>query len=186
MSGIATAADFPSKVITHIIPSKPGGGWDRSSRTLAAGWEKILGQPIKFEYAPGASGLIGFGKLMGKPSDGYTTIMTSISVQAMNINSGQSKWGWDQIGFIGNLLTDANVVLVHNDSPWKTINDFIKAGKEASKPLTISTSHPKAVNTLAAKIFIKLTGINAKVVPFNGGSKARNALAGKHPARSRP
>ncbi len=35
------------------------------------------------------------------------------------------------------------------------------------------------MSTLAAKILIELTGINAKVVPFNGGSKARNALAGK-------
>ena len=68
---------------------------------------------------------------------------------------------------------------MHKDSPYKSIKDFIAAGKKAKKPLTISTSHPKAVSTLAAKILIKLTGINAKAVAFNGGSKARNALAGK-------
>jgi tripartite-type tricarboxylate transporter receptor subunit TctC len=80
---------------------------------------------------------------------------------------------------VGNLISDPNVLLVNNDSPYKTIDDFLEAGRKAEKPLTISTSHPKAVSTLAAKILIELTGINAKVIPFNGGSKARNALAGK-------
>ncbi len=180
ITGLALAGDFPTKPITHIIPAKAGGGFDRSSRVVAAGWEKILGQPIKFAYLPGASGMIGFQKMMSQPSNGYTTIMTTIAMQAMNINTGASKYEWKQIGFIGNLIADPNVILVHKDSPWKTINDLIEAGRKAEKSLTISTSHPKAVSTLAAQIFIKLTGINAKPVPFDGGSKARNALAGKH------
>jgi len=177
--GTVIAGGFPEKPITHVIPAKAGGGFDRSSRVIAVGWEKILGQPVKFDYAPGASGMIGFGKLMSKPADGYMTIMTTIAMQSMNVNTGVSKYSWKDIGFVGNLITDPNVVLVHKDSAYKTIQDFIEAGKKATKPLTISTSHPKAVSTLAAKILIDLTGINAKVVPFNGGSKARNALAGK-------
>jgi tripartite-type tricarboxylate transporter receptor subunit TctC len=179
LAAVAYGGGFPEKPITHIVPAKAGGGFDRSSRVLAVSWEKILGQPVKFDYAPGASGMIGFGKLMSKPSDGYTTIMTTIAMQAMNINTGVSKFNWKDVGFVGNLITDPNVLLVHKESPYKTIQDFIDAGKKAQKPLTISTSHPKAVSTLAAKILIKLTGINAKVIPFNGGSKARNALAGK-------
>lgn len=179
LAGWVQAADFPSKPVTHIIPAKAGGGFDRSSRVLSAGWSDILGQPIKFDYSPGASGAIGFGKLMSKPSDGYTTIMTTIAMHAMSVNTGKAKAGWDEIGFVGNLITDPNVLLVHNESPYKTIEDFLEAGRKAEKPLTIATSHPKAVSTLAARILIELTGINAKVVSFSGGSKARNALAGK-------
>lgn len=178
-SSLSFAADFPSKPITHIVPAKAGGGFDRSSRVLAMGWEEILQKPVSFDYSPGASGAIGFGKLMARPSDGYTTIMTTIAMYAMNVNTGVAKAGWDEIGFVGNLITDPNVLLVHKDSPYQTVDEFIAAGRKAKKPLTISTSHPKAVSTLAAKILIELTGINAKVVPFNGGSKARNALAGK-------
>jgi len=178
-AGMALAADFPAKPLTHIIPAKAGGGFDLSSRVLTADWEKILAQPITFDYAPGASGEIGFSKMLSKPADGYTTIMTTIAMYAMNVNTGTAKAGWDKIGFIGNLISDPNVLLVHKDSPFKTIGDFLEAGRKTQKPLTISTSHPKAVSTLAARILIELTGINAKVVPFNGGSKARNALAGK-------
>lgn len=176
---IVSAADFPTKPITHIVPAKAGGGFDRSSRVLAMGWEGLLGEPITFDYSPGASGAIGFGKMMSKPADGYTTIMTTIAMYAMNVNTGAAKDGWDKVGFVGNLITDPNVLLVHKDSEFSTIEEFIAAGLKAEKPLTISTSHPKAVSTLAARILIDLTGINAKVVAFNGGSKARNALAGK-------
>ena len=179
IAGVCMAADFPDKPITHIIPAKAGGGFDRSSRVLSVGWEKLLGQPIKFEYLPGASGMIGMGKLMSKPADGYTTIMTTIAMEAMNINTGVSKYSWQELGFVGNLITDPNLLLVHVDSPYTSIADFIEAGKKAQKPLTISTSHPKAVSTLAARILIDLTGINAKVIAFDGGSKARDALAGK-------
>lgn len=178
-AGIASAGNFPSKPLTHIIPAKAGGGFDRSSRVLTTTWEKILGEPITFDYSPGASGEIGFAKMLSRPDDGYTTIMTTIAMYAMNVNTGTAKAGWDQVGFIGNLISDPNVLLVQKDSPYKTIQDFLEAGRKAEKPLTISTSHPKAVSTLAARILIKLTGINAKVIPFNGGSKARNALAGK-------
>ncbi|RJQ55119.1 MAG: tripartite tricarboxylate transporter substrate binding protein [Desulfobacteraceae bacterium] len=171
-------AAYPEKPITHIIPASAGGGFDRSSRVLAAGWEKLLGQPLKFEYVPGASGMIGFGKLLSKPGDGYTTITTAISMQAMNINVGDAKMAWKDIAFVGNLISDPNLILVHKEAPWKTIQEFIEAGKKTDKPFTISTSHPKAVSTLAAKIFIDLTGINAKVVAFDG-AKARDALAGK-------
>jgi tripartite-type tricarboxylate transporter receptor subunit TctC len=179
VSGTLMAADFPTRPITHIVPARAGGGYDLSSRALAAGWEDILGQPIKFDYSPGASGAIGFGKLANLPSDGYTTIMTTISMHAINVNIGTLEQGWDEIGFVGNLITDPNVLLVHKDSPYKTIQEFIEAGKKAKKPLTIATSHPKAVSSLAAKILIEMTGINAKVVAFDGGSKARDALAGK-------
>lgn len=178
-AGTAFAGDFPSKPLTHIIPAKAGGGYDLSSRVLATNWEKILGQPVNFDYAPGASGAIGFRKLLSKPADGYTTIMTTISMHAMNINLGIVKEGWDEIGFVGNLITDPDILLVNVDSPYKTIGEFVEAGRKASKPLTISTSHPKAVSSLAAKILIKLTGINAKVIAFDGGAKARDALAGK-------
>lgn len=178
LAGTTAWAAFPEKPLTHIIPASAGGGFDRSSRVVSVAWEKLLGQPVKFEYVPGASGMIGFGKLMSRPADGYTTIMTAISMQAMNINTGDSKVAWKDLAFIGNLINDPDVLLVNKESPWKTIQEFIEAGRKAEKPLTISTSHPKAVSTFAAKIFVALTGINAKVVAFDG-AKARDALAGK-------
>ncbi len=52
-SSLSVAGNFPTKPITHIVPAKAGGGFDRSSRVLAMGWEDILGKPVTFDYSPG-------------------------------------------------------------------------------------------------------------------------------------
>ncbi len=171
----AEQAEVPS--LHYIIPAKAGGGFEHSSRAMSGSWSELLGNPIEFSFEPGMSGGIGFGKLMARPADGYTVLMTEISMHAMHINMGVVLDGWHNIGFIGNLITDPNVLLVNIDSPYKTLQDFIDAGKKATTPLKISTSQPESISTLAAKIFIKETGINAEVVAYRGGSEARAMLA---------
>ncbi|MBW2148620.1 MAG: hypothetical protein JRG73_06840 [Deltaproteobacteria bacterium] len=171
--------DFPTKPLNHIIPARAGGGFDRSSRVAAMAWEKNLGVPIKFSYLPGGSTLIGFNKML-TITDGYATSITSISMLYLAMEIQKPKFGWKDLAFVGTLIVDPNQIMVHKDAPWKDAREFIEAGRKAKTPLKISTSHPNANNTLAAVIFIKLSKINAEVVAFDGGSAARNALAGKH------
>ncbi|WP_022849631.1 Bug family tripartite tricarboxylate transporter substrate binding protein [Limisalsivibrio acetivorans] len=174
------AEDFPSKPINHIVPAKAGGGWDRSSRVLAEAWEPVLGQPVKFSFSPGASGQIGFGKIRAAKPDGYTTIMMTISMQAMVVKYGKPAADFNDIGFVGNVISDPDCVLIHKDSPWNNLDEFVDHVRNAKEPVTISASHPIASNTFAARVFLELIGGNAKIVPFDGGSAARKALAGKH------
>ena len=177
--GAEKPKDFPTKPLNHIIPSTPGGGFDGSSRVAAVAWEKKLGVPIKFSHLPGGSTTIGVGRML-TTTDGYTTSITTISMLYLALEIQKAKFTWKDITFIGNLATDPNQIMVHKDAPWKTAREFIQEGKKAKTALKISTSHPTANNTLAAKIFIQLAGINAEVVAFDSGGKSRNALAGKH------
>ena len=171
--------DFPTKPLNHIVPAAAGGGFDRSARVASTPWEKNLGVPIKFSYLPGGSTLIGMAKML-TITDGYGTCITTISMLYLAIEIQKPKFGWKDLAFVGNLATDPNHLMVHKDAPWKTAREFVEAGRQAKTPLKIATSHPTAENTLASKIFIQLSKINAEVVAFDGGSKARNALAGKH------
>jgi tripartite-type tricarboxylate transporter receptor subunit TctC len=171
--------DFPTKPLNHIVPSTPGGGFDGSSRVAAMAWEKKLGVPIKFSHIPGGSTVIGVGRMV-TATDGYTTSITTISMLDLALRLQKAPFTWDDLIFIGNLATDPNMLMVHKDAPWKTAREFIEAGKKSPTPLKISTSHPTANNTLAARIFIQLSGIKAEIVAFDAGGKARNAVAGKH------
>ena len=49
---------FPSKPIRLIIGFPPGGGIDFTARTLQAGLEAALGQPLVIDYKPGAGGVL--------------------------------------------------------------------------------------------------------------------------------
>ena len=55
-AGIASAAGYPEKDITFIVPYKPGGGSDAQARRLQAGLEKNLGVKIRIVYKTGGGG----------------------------------------------------------------------------------------------------------------------------------
>ncbi len=177
----AAFAAYPEKPINHIVPAAAGGGWDRASRIVTDEWGAQLGQPFKFDYVPGASGMIGMNKLRNSGKQGYATAI--ITFNMVNIAAKYQKdasIGWNDLAFVGNIITDQNAVFVHKDSPFNTLRELIDYGKTASEPLKVGGAHPTAVSTLAARLFIERTGIKATLVAFNGGAESRKALAGKH------
>ena len=59
LPGASRASVFPDKPVKLIVPYPAGGGADLWSRTVAGKLEKVLGQPIIFDYRPGGSTTIG-------------------------------------------------------------------------------------------------------------------------------
>ena len=68
----ATAADFPSKPVTFIVPFGVGGNFDTLARKLGERWEKELGQPIVVKSLPGSGGRRGSLQIYRAKPDGYT------------------------------------------------------------------------------------------------------------------
>ena len=75
----AAFAAYPEKPINHIVPAAAGGGWDRASRIVTDEWGAQLGQPFKFDYVPGASGMIGMNKLRNSGKQGYATAIITFN-----------------------------------------------------------------------------------------------------------
>lgn len=181
LSAPAVFAAYPEEPITHIVPASAGGGWDRSSRIVTDPWGEYLGEPFKYSFVPGASGMIGMKKLAATGGDGYETgIITFNMVNMADRFQKGAGVSWEDLAFVGNIITDQEAIFVHKDSEFTTLEELVSYGKTTDKPLRVGTAHPKAVSTLAALLFIEKTGMNATVVSFNGGSAARKALAGKH------
>ncbi len=52
-------ADWPTKTVTVVVPSSPGGGTDTYGRLLAQALTEQLKQSFAVDNKPGASGAIG-------------------------------------------------------------------------------------------------------------------------------
>lgn len=137
----AAKVDFPAnKPITMIVGATAGGGMDAAARTLAPYLEKALGTKVVLVNKPAAGGQASLSELAKTKPDGYTVAM--ISVPAHN-----SLWldparkpdfkGSDLLP-IANHVWDPGTIVVRTDSPWKTISDFVKAGKENPGKLSVT------------------------------------------------
>ena len=69
---VASAQNYPSRVIRLIVPYPPGGPTDVVARILAERMRATLGQTIIVENVTGGSGNIGVGKVVRAAPDGYT------------------------------------------------------------------------------------------------------------------
>ncbi|HEX4330154.1 MAG TPA: tripartite tricarboxylate transporter substrate-binding protein, partial [Burkholderiales bacterium] len=129
VAGRARAADeFPAHPVTMIVPYAAGGSADVLGRVIAQEMAKPLGQNVVVDLRPGAGGNLG-AEIVAKstPHDGYTFLFASVSlstsVSLMKLNFDPRK---DLVPVAG-IATIPSLLVVSNDSPYKTLADLVKA-----------------------------------------------------------
>src|SRR5690606_20968067 len=75
----AIAQDFPSRPVTLVVPSPPGGPTDTVGRLVAEYFGRALGQPVVVENVPGASATVGTGDVARSAPDGYRVLLNSLA-----------------------------------------------------------------------------------------------------------
>ena len=74
-----TAANYPSKPITLVVPNAPGGAVDLLAKKKKKPLQQALGQPILGVYKPGAGTVMGTDFVAKSAPDGYTLGMVVTS-----------------------------------------------------------------------------------------------------------
>ena len=77
-------AAYPDKPVTIIVPFPPGGSTDMVARAIAPKLQEQLGQPFVIDNRAGATGAIGATAVKNAAPDGYTFMVASIGVYAVN------------------------------------------------------------------------------------------------------
>src|SRR4030081_3447375 len=71
-----TAASYPNRPITLIVPFSPGTGIDIVARAIGPKINEKWGHPVVVENRPGASGNIGAEIVAKSAPNGYTLMVT--------------------------------------------------------------------------------------------------------------
>lgn len=177
--GSAFSASFPEKPIRIIVPFSPGGGTDLIARTLGNLMSTDLGQPVLIENKPGASTIIGTDALAKSAPDGYSMVMATIA-HAVN-PSIQSKLPYAQdsafapITLIGR---SPNVLVVAENSPFKTIQDVMNAARSNPGKLSFASQGAGTSAHLAGELFNYLAKIDITHIPYKGAGPALTDLLG--------
>src|SRR4051794_24614357 len=80
----AKAAGFPEKMITIVVPYPAGSTADAIPRQVAPLITKALGVTVIIENRGGANGSIGAARVAAAPADGYTILLATTGMLAIN------------------------------------------------------------------------------------------------------
>lgn len=177
---LAAKADFPERPISFVIPFAAGGGTDVQSRLILPYVEKYLGVPVVVENRPGASGLIGATYIADSKPDGYTIGSLNFPSMFAPTHQGIASYAADAFEPLVNQTLGALCLVVHADSEYTSLEQFLEDAKANPGVLTLGVTGVGHPSHITALMFQDLAGYEANYVPFNGGGPARTALLGKH------
>jgi tripartite-type tricarboxylate transporter receptor subunit TctC len=160
------AQDYPSKPIRIIAPFGPGTATDTVARVIASELSRRTGQSVVVENKPGAEGQIGAQMAAAAAPDGYTIFVTTQTTQAINQHVYKAL-PYDPVkGFapISGLSSGAQIVMVRNDLPVKSIADLIALARAQPGKLTFGSGNGSARG--AAELFKIMAKVDLLGVPY--------------------
>jgi tripartite-type tricarboxylate transporter receptor subunit TctC len=176
----AAFAAYPEKPVSVVVPFPAGGSTDTIARTLSTKLNAALGQPFVVDNKPGATGAIGAAQVKRSPADGYTLLVASIGVYAVNPFL-QKNLPYDPAKDF-DLLTVAvrapNVLVVHPGVPAKNVAEFVEHLKKNADKVAFASSGSGSSDHLTAELFFQRIGTKALHVPYKGGAPAISDLLG--------
>jgi tripartite-type tricarboxylate transporter receptor subunit TctC len=179
---VALAADYPTKPITLMIGFAPGGPSDVMARIITRKMEDILKQPFVIENRAGAGGSIAGAAVARAAPDGYTVLLATGSLLAINV-SLYKNLGYDPekdfepITMVG---TQTNVLYVHPSLPAKSLGELIAYAKANPGKLSFGSGGIGTPAHLAGELLKIEAKIDMTHVPFRGTGPALQAVIGGH------
>src|SRR5215217_6732542 len=147
------AQDFPTRPIHIIAPFGPGTATDTVARVVASEMSRLTGQSVMVENRAGAEGQIGAQAAAMAAPDGYTIFVTTQTTQAINQHVYKTL-SYDPVKSfapLSGLSRGAQIVMVRNDLPVKSVADLIALARAQPGKLTFGSGNGSARG--AAELF---------------------------------
>src|SRR5262245_9660006 len=173
---------WPTRPITLVVPYAAGGPVDTVARIVSARVSEILGQQIIIENVGGAGGMTGAARVAKSPPDGYSMLLSGISVLALNQLLYKRP--------LYNSLTDFEHVVMHSDSarvlitrsdfPAKTLAEFVAYAKANQAKLQYGSAGAGSGTHVCALLLDVAMGTKITHVPYRGAGPAmQDLIAGR-------
>ncbi|MPZ36961.1 MAG: tripartite tricarboxylate transporter substrate binding protein [Rhizobiales bacterium] len=175
------AADYPNRVVRVIVNNPAGGGLDTVTRIVTEALTRKLGHPFVIENRGGAGGNIGAEAVYTSPPDGYTLLaavpaaLTTNTFMYRKLNFDAAKF--EPVAVLG---TFPNTLLVKNDFPAKTVQEFIAYVKANPGKVNFASQGIGTTSHLTAELYNSLAGAKMVHVPYRGTAPALNDIVAGH------
>jgi tripartite-type tricarboxylate transporter receptor subunit TctC len=172
VAALAHAQNWPSRPIRATIPFGAGSAADVVPRLVFDRLAIELGQPIVIDNRAGAGGSLGTAMVAKADPDGYAILANS---SALTIAPAIfPDLAFDTTRDLASVLmigSSANVMIVANSRPWKTVQDFIADARAKPGSISFGSVGIGSAVHISAEKFRFAAGIEATHVPYRGGAE---------------
>ena len=176
------AQNYPNKPIKLIVPFGAGGITDVVARAFAEPLSAELGQQVIIENKPGAGGNIAAELLKNSAPDGYTLMLTTIGVVAVNPHT-YATIKFDSLQdftYISTVAETPHVIAINPSVPAKNLSELIKLAKDKPESISFGTAGYGSSPYQGMEILQAATGIKFLHVPFKSGAESvTNVIGGQ-------
>jgi tripartite-type tricarboxylate transporter receptor subunit TctC len=185
MTAVSTTsvhAEYPERNITVIVPFPPGGASDMTARLVVQKLSERVKQTVLIDNRAGANGSLGAVGLKQATADGYTLIVGSIGVFAINpaLFKDLKYDPLKDFDLLSVVVRTPNVLVANPGFPANNVGELIDQLKKNPGKVTFASSGTGSSDHLTAALFWQKTGTTGIHVPYRGGGPAINDLIAGH------
>ncbi len=173
----ASAADWPTRPVTIVVPFGPGGNTDTMARLAAQDLSAKFGQNFIVENRPSPGGVIGMRSVVEAAPDGYTLLfcassMITLTPQLQKLEFDPAK----QLTVITNVGTGALVMGIKRSLPATNLPEFLAYAKAHPGKLNFTVAGTLNLSHFSPVRLFKLTGVDLVMVPARSEPQAISDL----------
>ena len=173
------AQEYPTKVVTMIVPYAAGGPTDTVARLIAVPMSKTLTQQVIIENVLGAGGTIASNRVVKSSPDGYTILIHHIGMSTAPALYRKLPFNpitdFEPIGMINEVPM---TLVAKRDFPAKDLKELIAHVKANKDKLNYANAGLGAASHLCGMLFMSAIQTEVTTVPYNGTGPAMNDLLG--------
>ena len=176
----AAKEEYPIKPIQLIVAWPVGGDTDLVARVWAEYAKSLLGQPIVVINKPGVAGVLGSTFFSKTKPDGYTLMQSPPGNVLLAPQLTKVEYKTEDFIPICRITATPCAIVVHADSPWKKMEDFVQDAKKNPNKFSFGSLGMSSWTNLAFKFWEMQAGIKLKDIFQQGSAPATMALLGRH------
>ena len=180
LAAAAGAAGWPDKAVRYIIPFPPGGESDIAARFQQVKFKEKFKQDLIVESKAGAGGALAWSQLNTLPNDGSQIMGINLPHIVLQPLEGNVQYKTEDLQSVYWFHFTPDALIVTNESPFKTMAEFVAAAKAKPGDLTIAGSGTNSANHAAHEKLNLLGNIKTTYVPFKGTGDLISSVLGGH------
>jgi len=179
LTGVALAQEYPTRLVTLVVPFAAGGPTDTLGRHLAQAMAKPLKQTVIVENTVGAGGTIAPTRVSKAAPDGYTILLAHIGLATSASLYRTLQYNpLTDFEMIGEVADVPMTLIARKDFPAANFKEFLAYLRANREKISYGNAGIGSASHLCGLLFMSRIETDMMTVPYKGTAPAMNDLLG--------